>query len=372
MSKLLSEFKLGPHVLKNRLVMAPLTRCRADAGTRVPTPMMAEYYRQRAGAGLIITEATVVTAKGVGYPATPGIYSDEQVAGWKNITHAVHEAGGLIYLQLWHCGRVSHSSFLGGELPVSSSETAVPGELYTPLGMRPYDTPRALTLEEVRKVPGLYAHGASLAKEAGFDGVEIHGANGYLLDQFLRDGVNRRTDEYGGSIANRAKLLLETAEAVIRVWGADRVGLRLSPSSTFNGMSDSNPAALFAYAAEKLSGLGLSYLHVTEGDESDLRHGGKIVDSSVLKEKFKGAFLSCGSYTKDTAEAAIGSGRADLVAFGRLYIANPDLADRFRGNSSLNAWDDQTFYAGGAKGYTDYATAAATPERAYHGGVKNE
>lgn len=359
MSKLFSEFKLGPHVLKNRMVMAPLTRCRADMNTRVPTPMMVDYYRQRAGAGLILTEATVVTAKGVGYPATPGIYSDEQVSAWKKITQAVHAEGGLIYLQLWHCGRASHSSFLGGELPVSSSAAAIPGQLYTPIGMQPYETPRALTLEEVRQVPELYASGARRAKEAGFDGVEIHGANGYLIDQFLRDGVNRRTDAYGGTIENRTRLLLETAEAVARVWGKDRVGLRLSPSGTFNGMSDSDPSKHFAYIAQKVSELGLSYLHVVEPDESDIRHGAKVVDTSVLRKAFKGAFLSCGGYTKESAEDALAQNKADLIVFGKLFIANPDLPKRFQENKPLNAWDADTFYQGGAKGYTDYAALTA-------------
>lgn len=359
MSKLLSEFKLGPHSLKNRTVMAPLTRCRADGATRVPTPMMVDYYRQRAGAGLILTEATVVTAKGVGYPATPGIYSDEQVAGWKKITQAVHAEGGLIYLQLWHCGRSSHSAFLGGELPVSSSAIAIPGQLYTPIGMQAYETPRALTLEEVRQVPELYAYGARRAKEAGFDGVEIHGANGYLIDQFLRDGVNRRTDSYGGTIENRTRLLLETAEAVSKVWGKERVGLRLSPSGTFNGMSDSDPAKHFSYIAQKVSELGLSYLHVVEPDESDLRHGAVAVDSSVLRKAFKGVFLSCGGYTKESAEAALDQNKADLIVFGKLFIANPDLPKRFQENKPLNAWDADTFYQGGPKGYTDYAALTA-------------
>lgn len=355
MSKLLSEYTLGPHRLKNRTVMAPLTRCRADAATRVPTPVMVEYYRQRAGAGLIISEATVVTAKGVGYPATPGIYSDEQVLSWKRVTDAVHAAGGLMYLQLWHCGRVSHSSFLGGELPVSSSEAAIQGQLYTPTGMQPFETPRALTLEEVRQVPALFAEGARRAKEAGFDGVEIHGANGYLIDQFLRDGVNRRADVYGGSVANRGRLMVEVAEAVSRVWGADRVGLRLSPSGTFNGMSDSDPIRHFSAFAEMASDLKLAYLHVVEGDESDRRHGGTLVDSMVLRKKFKGTFLSCGGYNQASAEAAIESGRADLIVFGKLFIANPDLPRRFRDGKSLNAWDESTFYGGGEKGYIDYA-----------------
>ncbi len=355
MLKLLSKYSLGPYNLKNRMVMAPLTRCRADMNTRVPTPMMIEYYRQRAGAGLIITEATVVTAKGVGYPATPGIYSDGQVAAWKKITKAVHDEGGIIYLQLWHCGRSSHSSFLGGELPVSSSPIAIPGQIYTPLGMKPYETPRALTIDEIKQVPALYAEGAKKAMEAGFDGVEIHGANGYLIDQFLRDGVNQRTDEYGGNIANRTRLLLEIAEAVCKVWGKDRVGLRLSPGGAFNGMSDSDPAGHFSYITEKVSDLGISYLHIVEADKDDLRHGGTRVDSLPLRKKFKGSFLICGGYTKESAETALSENRADLIVFGKLFLANPDLPKRFENDEPLNAWDEPTFYAGGEKGYIDYA-----------------
>ncbi len=358
MSLLLSSFRLGPHTLKNRLVMAPLTRCRADMATRVPTPMMTTYYKQRAGAGLIITEATVVTAKGVGYPATPGIYNDAQVAAWRKITDVVHASGGLIYLQLWHCGRVSHSSYLGGELPVSASAVAIPGQLYTPTGMQAYETPRALTTEETQAIPALFAEGTRRAKAAGFDGVEIHGANGYLIDQFLRDGVNQRTDMYGGSVENRARLLLEVAKAVSDVMGKDRVGLRFSPSGTFNSMSDSDPQAHFNYFTQKISELGLSYLHVVEPDESDIRHGAKVVDTAELRKCFKGAFLTCGGYTRDTAEAALAKNSADLIVFGKLFLANPDLPKRFEAGLPLNAWDESTFYGGTDKGYTDYAFAA--------------
>jgi N-ethylmaleimide reductase len=354
MSKLLSKVKLGPYELKNHMVMAPLTRCRADFNTRVPTPMMVEYYKQRASAGLILTEATVVTAKGVGYPATPGIYSDEQVKAWQLITKAVHEANGRIFLQLWHCGRASHSSFLDGDLPVSSSAISIPGELYTPLGMKPYETPRALTFEEVQKVPALFAFGAQRAKEAGFDGVEIHGANGYLIDQFLKDGVNKRVDAYGGNIANRTRLLIEIIEAVSKVWGKDRVGLRLSPSGSFGGMSDSDPLKHFSYIVEKVSDLEIAYLHIVEGDKADERHGAKMVDTSVLKKCFKGTLLSCGGYTQESAESALVSNKAELIVFGKLFLANPDLPKRFEQNKPLNKWDDTTFYAGGEKGYTDY------------------
>lgn len=354
MSDLFSTYQLGPYTLKNRMVMAPLTRCRADGATRVPTPMMATYYAQRAGAGLIVTEATVVTSKGVGYPATPGIYSPEQVQAWKNITSAVHQKGGLIFLQLWHCGRVSHSSFLGGERPVSSSAVAIPGQLYTPIGMQDYETPRALEASEIPGIVQLYAQGARHAMDAGFDGVEIHGANGYLIDQFLRDGVNKRTDSYGGSMENRARFLFEVVEAVIKVWGKGRVGLRLSPSTAFNGMTDSDPVKLFSWVAEKLSGYGLAYLHCTEGDDSDRRRGNTIVDLAELRKHFKGTFLVCNEYDQTKAAAALASGKADLVAFGKLFIANPDLPQRFQSRKPLNPWNDKTFYTPGEQGYTDY------------------
>lgn len=356
---LLSPYQLGPYLLHNRMVMAPMTRCRADAQTRVPTPIMATYYSQRAGAGLIITEATVVTAKGVGYPATPGIYSAEQIQAWESVTTAVHQKGGRIFLQLWHCGRVSHSSFLGGELPVSSSAVAIPGKLYTPVGMQGYETPRPLTIEEIPDIVALYAQGAKNAMQAGFDGVEIHGANGYLIDQFLRDGVNHRSDAYGGNIEKRARFLLEVVEAVVKVWGGQRVGLRLSPSSAFNGMSDSDPASHYAYLMPKLSDTGIAYVHVIEGDESDLRHGSQIVDTFPLRKLFKGSFITANGYDESKARAAVESGKADLAAFGRLFLANPNLPERFKNKQPLNAWDESTFYTPGEKGYVDYQ---ASPE----------
>lgn len=358
MSDLHSTFKLGPYTLANRFVMAPLTRCRADAQTRVPTPLMTTYYRQRAGAGLILTEATVVTPQGVGYPATPGIYSPEQIAAWRTVTDAVHAAGGRIYLQLWHCGRVSHSLFLGGELPVSSSAVPIVGQHYTPQGMRPFETPRALAIGEIPGIVSLFAQGARHAQQAGFDGVEIHAANGYLIDQFLRDGVNRRDDAYGGTVEKRGRLLREVAEAVIAVWGAQRVGVRLSPSSSFNGMSDSNPLEHYKSFVTMLSELGVSYIHVIEGDESDRRHGGQVIDTAPLRKIFKGAFISCNGFDAETARAWIASGRADLVAFGKLFIANPDLPARLKAGRPLNPWDENTFYTPGEKGYTDYPALA--------------
>lgn len=353
MASLFDTYQLGPYQLKNRIVMAPMTRCRADAQTRVPTPMMTVYYQQRASAGLIISEATVVTAKGVGYPATPGLYNDEQVKAWQNITAAVHAAGGRIFVQLWHCGRVSHSSFLNGDLPVSSSAVKIPGQLYTPKGMQDYETPRALTLEEIRQIPILFADAAKRALEAGFDGVEIHGANGYLIDQFLRDGVNHRTDEYGGSIENRTRLLLEVTEEVIKVCGKERVGVRLSPGGTFNGMSDSNPEKHFIYIVEQLTKREIVYLHVIETNNADVRHGGKLIDSQIFRQAFKGTFIPCGSFTKETAIEAMNKG-ADLIGFGIPFIANPDLPARLKENKALASSDVQTFYVGGEKGYIDY------------------
>ena len=354
MAHLFDTYKLGPYELSNRIVMAPMTRCRADFNTRVPTPMMVTYYQQRASAGLIISEATVVTSKGVGYPATPGIYNDDQVKAWQPITKAVHDGGGRIFLQLWHCGRVSHSSMLGGQLPVSASAIPIKGEVYTASGMVPYETPRALTLSEIKTIPSLFADGAKRAMDAGFDGVEIHGANGYLLDQFLRDGTNKRTDDYGGSINNRTRLLIETTEAVINVWGRERVGVRLSPGGTFNGMSDSKPEDHFVYVAHQLARLGISYLHINETNDADVRHGGKMIDSAIFRQAFKGTFIACGSYTQERACDLLAKQGADLIAFGIPFIANPDLPQRLRNNKPLAASDQNTFYVGGEKGYIDY------------------
>ncbi len=354
MVSLFDTYKLAGYELRNRMVMAPMTRCRADAQTRVPTPMMTVYYQQRASAGLIISEATVVTAKGVGYPATPGIYNDEQVKAWQIITSAVHAAGGRIFLQLWHCGRVSHSSFLGEELPVSASAIKIPGQLYTPKGMQDFETPRALTIDEIKALPALFADGAKRAKDAGFDGVEIHGANGYLLDQFLRDGTNHRTDDYGGTVAKRTRLLLEVTEAVMKVWGSERVGVRLSPGGTFNGMSDSNPEEHFTYVVEQLSQLNLGYLHIVETNNADVRHGGKMIDSRIFRQAFKGVFMPCGSFTKESANEALANGQADVIAFGIPFIANPDLPKRLSQDKPLASSDPATFYVGAEKGYIDY------------------
>lgn len=351
---LFSPIKIGPYMLPNRIVMAPMTRNRADAGN-APVPMMATYYSQRASAGLIITEASQVSPEGVGYPATPGIYSVEQVAGWKTISDAVHEKGGRIFLQLWHVGRISHPSLQPeGALPVAPSAIAPKGEAATYEGPKPFVTPRALRTDEIPAIIEQYRNGARHAQEAGFDGVEIHGANGYLLDQFLRDGTNKRNDKYGGSVENRARLHLEVTEAATSVWGADRVGVRLSPSGTFNDMYDSNPEATFGYLVEKLNRFGLAYLHILDTLEGDIRHGAITVPLSNLRKIYKGMLMINGGYDKVRGNEIIASGDADLVSFAQLFIANPDLPARFAKDAPLNKPDPSTFYGGDEKGYTDY------------------
>jgi N-ethylmaleimide reductase len=352
-SVLFTPFTLGPIALANRLVMAPLTRNRAGADN-VPTAMMTTYYQQRSGAGLIISEGAQICPEGVGYPLTPGIHSPEQIAGWQRVTAAVHGAGGKIFLQLWHVGRISHPSLQpNGALPVAPSAVQPQGEAATYSGMQAFVTPRALDLAEIPEVVAQYRQAAIAAKEAGFDGVEIHGANGYLIDQFLRDRTNRRTDAYGGSFANRTRFLLEIVEAVIGVWGPGRVGVRLSPSGTFNDMGDSDPIALFSYVAEALNAFPLAYLHLVEVNEADLRYGGTEVPTAILRQKYQGVFMVCGEYNRPRAEAAIAHG-ADLVAFGRLFIANPDLPARLAQNAPLNEPDVSTFYGGDERGYVDY------------------
>jgi N-ethylmaleimide reductase len=356
---LLSPYKLGELELPNRIVMAPLTRQRAGEGN-VPHELNAEYYVQRATAGLIIAEATQVSPQGQGYPHTPGIHSAEQVAGWRLVTDAVHQHGGRIYLQLWHVGRISHPDFQpDGALPVAPSAIAPKGETKTFEGMKPFVTPRALETWEIPEIVKQYRKGAENALEAGFDGVEIHAANGYLIDQFLRDGTNQRTDKYGGSIENRARLLVEVTEAVTGVWGADKVGVRLSPSGTMNDIRDSNPWETFGYAAEVLNKFGLAYLHIFEAIEADIRHGATVVPTSHLKERFQGTLIVNGAYDKNRGNAVLATGAADLVAFGTLFISNPDLPQRFALNAPLNQADPTTFYGGGEKGYTDYPAIAS-------------
>lgn len=351
---LFSPYQLGDLQLPNRFVMAPLTRNRAGAGN-VPGELNATYYAQRASAGLLIAEATQITPEGQGYPFTPGIHSAEQIAGWKLVTEAVHQQGGRIFLQMWHVGRVSHPDFQpNGALPVAPSAIAPKGEVFTFTGAKPYVTPRALETAEIPGVIQQYRQAAQNALAAGFDGVEVHGANGYLLDQFLRDGTNQRTDEYGGVVENRARLLLEVVEAVTQVWGGQRVGVRLSPSSTFNDMQDSNPLGTFGYVAEALNRFGLAYLHIIDPSESDLRHGGTALATSELRSRFQGPLIVNGGYNRERGDAILASGGADLVSFGVLFLANPDLPKRFELNAPLNQPDFATFYTSGAKGYTDY------------------
>ena len=353
---LFTPVRVGSLELPNRLVMAPMTRSRAGDGT-APTALMTEYYAQRASAGLIVTEATQVSDTAQGYPSTPGIHTNTQAAGWRNVTEAVHARGGRIFVQLWHVGRISHPMFQpNGALPIAPSAIAAKGELYTGEGMKPFPVPRAL---ETAEIPGLIRDFAEAAKravfDAGFDGVEIHGANGYLIDQFLRDGTNQRTDEYGGSVENRARFLLEVVEATVNAIGAERVGVRLSPNGTFNDMSDSDPAALFGYVAKALSHYGLAYLHVIEGIDGPmaLPAGAKPV-AADLRAAFKGTFIINGGYTRETADAALAKGEADLVSLGVPFIANPDLAVRLKHGSPLAVGDAATFYGGTEKGYTDY------------------
>ena len=351
---LFSPTHLGAISLKNRMVMAPLTRSRAPKDSGVPQAMNVTYYEQRATAGLIVTEATPISAMGHGYPFLPGIYTDAQVAGWKKVTAAVHAKGGKIVLQLWHVGRISHPSLLPNNvLPVAPSAIKPAGQLYTYDGMVDFVEPRAL---EASELPGLiadYVHATQCALSAGFDGVEIHAANGYLLDQFLRDGSNKRTDNYGGSLENRTRFLLEVTKAVVEVAGAVKVGIRLSPVNPYNDMSDSNPQALFNYVVSALNQFNLAYLHVVEGDTA-----GKTIafDFAELRKLFKGSYIANLGYDKTRGNAAIASGHADVIAFGVPFIANPDLVARYKIDAPLNVADANTFYGGTEQGYIDYPT----------------
>jgi N-ethylmaleimide reductase len=345
---LFSPYRLGGLELKNRMVLAPMTRSRALEGN-VPNPLAETYYVQRAGAGLIVTEASQVAPRGQGYIRTPGIHSEAQVAGWKKITDAVHKAGGKIFLQLWHVGRISHPDFHDGELPVAPSAINPAIEVYTQNGPKKTVAPHALALAEIPGVVAQFGKGAENAKAAGFDGVEIHGANGYLLDQFTRDGTNKRTDAYGGSVENRVRFPLEVTDAVIGVWGKDRVGYRISPSGVFNSMSDSDPVTTFSYLTERLSERGIGYLHVVD----PLSDGANRI-SPLLRGIFKGTYIVNGGFDADSAEDALDRKAADLVAFGVPFLANPDLPVRYRKNAALNVPDQNTFYQGEEKGYVDY------------------
>jgi len=346
MPSLFDPLRLGDLTLANRIVMAPLTRSRAGA-SRIPNELMVEYYRQRAGCGLILTEATVVSAQGIGYADTPGIWSPGQVAGWQRVTRAVHEAGGRIFLQLWHVGRVSHPRFLGGDLPVAPSALALPGHVSLLRPETPYPEPRALHRDELPGIVEAFRLGALHAQQAGFDGVELHGANGYLLDQFLQDSTNQRDDDYGGSIENRARLLLEATDAAVSVWGAQRVGVHLSPRGDAHAMGDSDRAGTFGYVARQLGKRGIAFLCVREHEAADSL-------GPQLKKDFGAVYIANEGFTQQSAQAALDAGWADAVAFGKLCIANPDLAERFRRNAPLNEPRFDSFYAGGAQGYTDY------------------
>ncbi len=350
MSKLFEPIRIGDIDLPSRIVMAPLTRCRASEG-RVPNALMAEYYAQRASAGLILSEATAVSPQGVGYPDTPGIWSDEQVEGWAQVTRAVHAADGRIFLQLWHVGRVSHPYYLNGELPVAPSAIAPSGHVSLLRPMREYVTPRALETAEIPGIVEAYRQGAENAKRAGFDGVEVHGANGYLLDQFLQDSTNQRTDNYGGPIENRARLMLEVTDAAISVWGAGRVGVHLAPRGDAHSMGDSNPLNTFGYVAEQLGRRGIAFICTREslGDN-------RI--SPELKRRFGGVLIANEGFNRETAQQVLVAGEADAVAFGKDFISNPDLPRRLQLNVPLNAYHTDTFYGYGLRdpkvGYTDY------------------
>jgi 2,4-dienoyl-CoA reductase-like NADH-dependent reductase (Old Yellow Enzyme family) len=366
MITLLDPVRIGAWNLPNRIVMAPLTRARAGS-QRTPNALMAEYYRQRASAGLILSEATSVTPMGVGYAETPGIWSAEQVNGWKLITQAVHQAGGRILLQLWHVGRISDPLFLNGALPVAPSAIAAAGHVSLVRPLKPFVTPRALELDEIPGIIAAYRQGAESARQAGFDGVEIHGANGYLLDQFLQDKTNRRQDAYGGPVKNRARLMLEVADAVIAVWGPDRVGMHLAPRGDAHDMGDSNPLATFSYVARELGKRRLAFLCVRESL-------GQRRIGPQLKAAFGGSYIANEKFTQATASQVLADGEADAVAFGVPFLANPDLPERFRRNVPLNPPDQSTFYAPGPKGYTDYpflkespASITCVPPDAAHG-----
>jgi len=363
MSKLFTPTQVGPYRLSHRVVMAPLTRMRSDPGD-IPGDLMVKYYTQRASdGGLIISEATPVSIRGYGYAGAPGIYSDTQIAGWRRVTDAVHAKGGRIFQQLWHVGRQSHVDLQpNGEAPLAPSAIAAEGYAYTKHGEAPFSMPRALELHEIPGIIEEFLAGAERALRAGFDGVEIHGANGYLPDQFLQDGTNKRTDEYGGPIENRARFLLEVTQAAISAWGADHVGVRISPSGTYGSMSDSNPQATFGYVTTELDRLGIAYLHVVEprikGTEEIARSQAPVA-AQHLRPKFSRTLIAAGGFTPASAKAVVTSGDADLVAFGRHFISNPDLPERLRRGLPLNRYDRTTFYGGDARGYVDYPAAEA-------------
>lgn len=346
---LFDSVTLGSLKLSNRIVMAPLTRGRAG-DQRTANALMAEYYGQRAQAGLIVAEATAISHQGYGWVGSPAIYTNAHAEGWKGSTRAVHERGGQIFLQLWHTGRVSHPDFLGGEAPIGPSAIAATGETHTPLGKKKYVMPRAMTAQDIAATIHEYVLAARLAKAAGFDGVEIHAGNGYLIDQFIRDGSNQRTDAYGGTLQRRLRFLLEIAEAVAQIWSSQRVGVRVSPTNPWNGMNDSQPERTFTELARELNRLDLAYLHVI--DVMEIPPVKRI--APLMRAAFKGPFILNGGYDARTGAAALSTGEADMIAYGRHYLANPDLVERFRKGAVLNEPDVSTYYTGGPHGYTDY------------------
>ena len=358
-TKLFEPYKLGPITLPNRLVMAPLTRNRAIPPGMVPSPLAVEYYGQRASAGLLVTEATQISQQGQGYQDTPGIYSKDQVEGWKKVTDRVHERGGRIFLQLWHVGRISHTDLQpGGGKPVAPSAIRAKGKTFVGGQFVDVSEPRALELTEIPGIIDDFKRGAANALAAGFDGVEVHGANGYLLDQFARDGTNKRTDAYGGSIENRAKLMLEVSRAVAAEAGPEKTGIRISPVTPANDISDSNPQPLFDHIVDGLEALKLVYIHVIEGATGGPRDVAPF-DYASLRKRFKRAYIANNGYDFELATRQLAANAADLIAFGKPFISNPDLVERLKKGAPLNEWDKNTFYGGGAKGYTDYPTLEA-------------
>jgi N-ethylmaleimide reductase len=378
--RLFSPLALGELQLSHRVVMAPLTRMRSAQPGNIPQAMNVEYYSQRVTeGGLIITEATQISSEGQGYPATPGIHSEEQVAGWRKVVEAVHARGGLLVLQLWHVGRISHSSLRADRsLPVAPSAVPAAGQAFTANFQRAaFETPHALSVDEIERVINDYKAAAQNARRAGFDGVEIHGANGYLIDQFLRDKSNLRDDEYGGSIANRIRFLREVVSAVVDVWGSQRVGIRLSPFGTVNDMADTHPFDLFSVAISEIDKFDLAYLHLIEPrqDEmfgADMSRWAATPIATVFRRYFSGPIVAAGGYEGDSAEAAIRDGHADAVAFGRWFISNPDLATRIALGQPFNAYDRETFYGGSTTGYTDYPFSVQHSQQQLHGAIKKQ
>jgi N-ethylmaleimide reductase len=357
MTSLFDPIKLGAIDAPNRIMMAPLTRGRATRN-HVPTPLMGEYYRQRASAGLIISEATGISQQGLGWPGAPGLWSDEQAAAWKPIVRGVHEAGGIIVAQLWHMGRIVHPDYLGGAQPVSASATTAPGKAYTYDGPKPYVESRALEIDEIQAILKDYQRAAEHAMAAGFDGVQLHSANGYLVDQFLRDGTNRRTDRYGGTVENRIRLLIEATQTLIRVAGADRTGVRLSPNDDPQGCGDSQSELLFTKAAEALNGLGIAFLEMRASRPESTFHAATRQLVPAIRRAFKGTLILNSDYLLDDASEALRAGEADAITFGRTFLANPDLPARLAKRTPLNPPNTTTFYTPGPVGYTDYPTYA--------------